>query len=126
MTIPCSFLVRMRNVSAESYRENQNAILCSITFSRKLCHAGYLVQHIHTHHIQFLLLSHSNNCYVNTPQCYVYTYIGCLVEILASKYIIKLKKVQKEEHDNSTQTPKLCVMWKTFSGTKNSWLCAIK
>ena len=50
---------------------------------------------------------------------YVYRCIACLViyylvEMLASKYIIKIKKVQ-EEYDNSTQTPKLCVMWKTYS-----------
>jgi len=42
----------MRNISAESYRENQNTILCSITFSQKFCHAGYLAQQTHTHHIQ--------------------------------------------------------------------------
>ena len=120
MIISCSFLVGMRNVSAESNGENQNTILCSITFSQKLCHVGYLAQQTHTHHIQYLLLSNSNNCYMNTPQCYVYRYSDCLVihqlvEILASKHIIKLKKVQKG-HDNSTQTPKFRVMWKTYEG----------
>jgi len=104
----------------QNYRENQNTILCSITFSWKLCHAGYLAHQTHTHHIQYLLLSHSNNSYVNTPQCYVYRYTGCLVEILASKYIIKFKKVQKEQ-DNSTDPKTLCYVENIFSGTKKTF-----
>jgi hypothetical protein len=29
-----------------------------------------------------LLLFHGNNGYANSPQCYVYTYIACLVNFI--------------------------------------------
>jgi hypothetical protein len=37
MIIPLSILLRMRNISHKSCRENENTILCPIIFFRKLC-----------------------------------------------------------------------------------------
>ena len=38
---------------------------------------GYVSLHTHSEYI--VLVLHSNNCYGNTPQSYVYVYIVCLV-----------------------------------------------
>jgi hypothetical protein len=34
-----------------------------------------------THNMLYVLLFHGNNGYANAPQCYVYTYIACLINI---------------------------------------------
>jgi hypothetical protein len=42
-------------------------------------HAGYLRLQTHTQNMKHLLIFYSKNGYPNAPQCYVYTFIACLV-----------------------------------------------
>jgi len=48
-------------------------------YSTHALHAAYLRLQTHTQNMRYLLLFHSNNDYMNTPQCYVYMYIASLV-----------------------------------------------
>jgi len=56
--------------------------------------------HTHTQKKQSLLLSHDNNGYQNTPQCFVNTYIAILLNIytvLPGIVFIKDAAVEKKE-----------------------------
>jgi len=44
-----------------------------------ILHVGYLRLQTHTQNMKHLLLFHSKNYHVSASQCYVYTYIACLL-----------------------------------------------
>jgi hypothetical protein len=95
----------MRNVLDKSFRETQNTHFIFINIFRK---SRLLIGNVEKHGItrqaandniarntrfvcwinkvtdthsyyEYLLLLHDNNCYINAPKCYVYTYIAYLV-----------------------------------------------
>ena len=49
--------------------------------TRRKSHAGYQRLQTHTQNMQYLLLFHVNSGCTNAAQCYVSTYVACLVNI---------------------------------------------
>ena len=110
MAISCSVLLRMRNVSDKSCRENQNTHFMSNNISRKYCHLWDIVEkcgrarqvthgniirrmcfvcwikratNTHSEYVILIVFFYCNNNCTNAPRCYVYTYISYLVFCLS-------------------------------------------
>jgi hypothetical protein len=101
-----SVLLRMRNISGKGCTENQNIqFMFNNFFSENRAVYEKMWENIvepgtphmtiwclriacwirkatntHTQDMQYLLLSHCNNGCTNALQCYLYTYIACLVQ----------------------------------------------
>jgi hypothetical protein len=107
-TLSGSALLRMRNVSDKSCRENQNThfvfnnilppenravceTVCKILqsrtghgqYNRRMRVACCITKATYAHSEYSILIAfHGNNCYANATERYVNTYIACLVNVL--------------------------------------------
>jgi len=109
MIIRGLIVVSVRNVADKIVQKIKTHILCSITLFPKSCslwdnvgkccragqdnrwqygtyavHGGYLRLQSHNHNILYSLFFHCSSRYANTPHCYYYTNIACLVNCRCS------------------------------------------
>ena len=121
MVIFRSRLIGMRKFQIEDVEKMKTRILCSITFfpprnravyeivwknmvepdrtqmtiRRMRVAAGYQRLQTHTRNMLYLLNCHRNNGFTKAPQCYVYTYVACLVYSMRVTIRVKLRNMLK-------------------------------
>jgi hypothetical protein len=108
MLIFCGIILRMRYVSGKICRENQNTRIMFSNFPEKSCRLwdnvgqygratldtdGSIIRRmriacrmispqVRTQNMWYLLVFHTNSGYANVAQCYVHTYVTCLVFLM--------------------------------------------